>query len=153
MNLEEKVLERIKSKNVHMHSRWFFYMQDTLKCIAGFLFLLLAALFSGVSIALGVHWVSEISTVNFPYTLIVLSVTMVFLAYEAFSQSFSFYKIRFSIGIGVLFLIAAVAGYVIFSDGQAENIEIKMQSFSWYQKIVPEALWEDEAYEVREMLR
>ena len=147
MNLEQKVLRRINQDDIRMKPRWSFYAEDISRIAIAFVLMAFSALFCGVAIALGIHWTSEISWVNFPYNLIVLSLIMAFLAYESFVRAFSFYKIRFSVAMLTLFLTAVFFGYLLFAFGHAEKLERKLQHFSVYQKIIPVTAIEYETYE------
>jgi hypothetical protein len=150
MDLEQKVLQKIKQNDLHMRSSLFFYAKDVFICVASCVLLALSALFLGISIALIVHLIREISSVNFPYSLIVSSFILAFLAYELFIRAFSFYKVRFSVGVLIVFLLIFSFGYTMFVVGQAERIERTFQRFPTYRVLVPYSFQEHEKNEALE---
>ena len=147
MDLEKTILAKIEEENIRMRPRWFFRAKDASGVFSALVFLLGSAALFGISTAVILHWASEISSVNFPYSLIVLSVTLATLAYLAFDHSFSFYKLPFSWGI--MFLCAAVffLGYAMFTNGLTERIEGELQQVPAYRSIAPKSFLEHEESE------
>lgn len=147
MDLEDKVLRRIEQEGVRMRPRWFFDAKNTFYCVSAFVLVIFSALSAGLSFALIAHLASEISWVNFPYSLIALSALLGFFAYESLIRSFSFYRIRTSLMVASIVTIALSFACIIFAYGWAEGIEEKMQHSEAYKKIAPQALWGDEKSE------
>jgi hypothetical protein len=149
MDLEHKVFQQIEKEDIQMHSPWFFYAKDISKFTIALILMVISAIFCGISIALILHWASEISLVNFPYTLVGLSALTGFLAYISFVHSFSFYKIRLSFGVVVLLVATFSFGYALFTEGHAERLERKLQGYSAYHNIAPHSFREHERFEGR----
>lgn len=147
MSLEHKILQHIKRDSVPMRPSWLFYAQDISKVVAAVVLSLISAILWGIFIALTVHWLGEISPRNFPYILVVLCGITAFLAYESFVHAFSFYRIRFSVGIMTVVFVALFVGYALFASNQIEKIERTLQSLPLYQYMVPQSLWEHEQWE------
>ena len=144
MSLDKKILKHIEKDGIALRPGWLFYAQDVSKVVLAIALNLLAALLFGICIALTIHWLGEISFHNFPYVLVVLCILISVLAYESFAHAFSFYRIRFSVGMLIVFFIAISIGYFLFKGKQAENVERKLQSLPLYHMVVPQALWEQE---------
>lgn len=147
MSLDHKILQHIKRDAIPMKSSGFFYAQDISKVFVSLILSLISSVLCGIFIALTVHGLGEISLRNFPYILVVLCAITALLAYESFVHAFSFYRIRFSVGILIIAFSALSIGYILFVTKQAEKIERKLQSLPLYHHIVPQALWEHEQLE------
>lgn len=149
-HLDKKILERIEQEHIRVRPRWFFYVQDISSLAIALALMVLASLFFGVALAFVAHGVGEISLIHFPYTIMVLFFGSMFLAYQAFVHSFSFYKLRVSFLMATLLVAAFFFGYLTFFNGQAEILERRLQSFPVYQLLMPQSMSDQERFDVDE---
>lgn len=147
MNAEQKILSEIERRQVQMYPRWIFYVMDFGKCAMAIVLFVVASLLLTVTLALVMHFASEISLMNFPYALVVLTLLTVLLACLAFVSSFAFYRIRFTRGAIIAFAGVIFFGGILFEIGFAEKLEKKMQRSATYNYLVPQSMMKQDVYE------
>lgn len=134
MDLEDKILNRIKRENIRIRPRWFFYAKDISQCFAAFIMLAFSAFLAGASLS-----ALSLQTVLL-YALAIVSALSLFFSYLLFVRSFSFYKIRtFSFVVSLAILVLAF-GYLIFVYGQSDETERGSRYSSAYEKIFSKTL-------------
>lgn len=137
MDLEDKILNRIKNENIQMRPRWFFRAREIFLSTVAFVSILISAILLGISIDIVTRHASGISIESIPYGLLTVSIGTLFLAYKFLVSSFSFYKIRTSLLVALLALVIVFTGYFSFAYGKSEKADGMLQQSYFYQKIAP----------------